>query len=55
MVEGVESLVLEHGSVAILGPRLKEEVMPAAEAAQAMGAQIVSNTLDEQRDSEARS
>ncbi len=38
---GVESLVLEHGCVAILGPLLKDGVMEAAETAEAIGVPLV--------------
>ncbi len=37
VVAGAEALVLEHGCMALLGPILKDHVMPAAETAQAMG------------------
>lgn len=40
-VAAIEDLVIKEGCVAILGPMLKEDVMAAAEAAQAMGVPLV--------------
>jgi ABC-type branched-subunit amino acid transport system substrate-binding protein len=40
-VPKAEALVLEKGCVALMGPMLKEHVMPVAEAAQAMGVPLI--------------